>query len=241
MAILKKIVMILLCAVAIGVQPAGARKLNDKVLNKPYADLRPWHLGFSVGLHFEDITFRHNGFVTAEGQTWFMEQPSYSPGFCVNGLFDLRLNSYFNLRFSPGLYFGNREIRMVDTTLGEHASQNIKSTYVVLPFDIKFSSLRYYNSRPYLTAGVMPTIDVAKKSSDYLKLKPFDCYLTFGLGCDFYLPYFKFIPEIKFCLGMSDILERKRPDLDEEPLKQNITRSLKRATSKMIVVTFYFE
>lgn len=241
MKLLRNILLLAVAAVAIMPLQLQARRLNDKVLNKPYADNRRWHLGFSVGLHLEDIRFSHNGFVTEQGNTWFMEQPGYSPGFCVNGLFDLRLNNYFNLRFSPGLYFGNREIKMIDTTLGEEASQNIKSTYVVMPIDLKFSSVRYHNARPYLTAGVMPSIDVGKKTSDYLKLKPFDTYLTFGFGCDFYLPYFKFIPEVKFCLGLSDILQKDRPDLEEEPLKYNITRSLKRATSKMIVFTFYFE
>lgn len=218
-----------------------ARKFNDKVLNKPYADMRRIHLGFSIGVHAEDISFSHNGFVTEQGQTWFMEQPGLSPGFCVNGLVDFRLNQWFNVRFSPGMYFGNREIKMVDTSSGESLNQNLKSAYVVLPVDLKYSSLRYHNVRPYLTAGVMPSIDVAKKRSDYLKTRPFDFFVTMGFGCDIYLPYFKFIPELKFCLGLSDILVKDRPDLAEEPLKYGITQSLKRATSKMFVLTFYFE
>lgn len=65
---------------------AHAERLNDKVLNRPYSDNRRWHLGFSVGLNTMDFSFHHNGFVTEQGQTWFMEQPSFSPGFCVNGL-----------------------------------------------------------------------------------------------------------------------------------------------------------
>lgn len=141
---------------------AAARKFNDKVLNRPYADNRRFHLGFSVGMHTQDISFASNGFVTENGETWFVEQPSFQPGFCVNGLVDLRLNQYFNLRFNPGLYFGTRDIRMFDTTNGGTEKQTLKSTFVVLPFDLKYSSVRYRNARPYLTAGVMPAIDVAK-------------------------------------------------------------------------------
>ena len=77
---------------------ANAQRLNDKLLNCPYADLRQWHLGFSVGLHTQDIRFTHNGFITPEGESWFMEQPSFQPGFNVNGLFDMRLNDFFNVR-----------------------------------------------------------------------------------------------------------------------------------------------
>lgn len=238
---MKHLRLILLSVIALCTVCAPARNLNDKLMNRPYADLRRWHLGFSVGLHTQDVTFTHNGFVSDGGNTWYMEQPSFSPGFCVNGLFDYRLSTYFNLRFTPGMYFGNRDIRMLDTTGGTELKQNIKSAYVVLPFDLKFSGMRYRNSRPFLTAGVMPAFDVAKKQSDYLKFKSGDVYLTVGLGCDFYLPYFKFNPEIKFCFGLTDLLVHDRPDLADEPDKLNITRSLTKAVSRMVVLTFYFE
>ena len=236
----KSILVILLSFVALA---ARADRLNDKVQNRPYADLRPWHLGFSVGLHTQDITFAHNGFVTEGGETWFMEQPSFSPGFCVNGLIDLRLNSYFSLRFTPGMYFGNREVTMVNTSDPEKAQlrQNIKSTYIVMPIDLKFAAQRYRNCRPYLVGGVMPAIDVAKKRSDYIKLKSADVFLEVGFGCDFYLPYFKFNPEIKFCFGLGNVLQKDRPDLVDDPSMLKITQSLKRATSQMVVLTFYFE
>lgn len=225
----------------IGAYSVEAQHLNDKVMNRPYADLRRWHLGFSVGVHTQDISFAHNGFVTEEGQTWFMEQPSFSPGFCVNGLFDLRLNQYFSLRFSPGMYFGNREIHMKDTSTGATERQNLKSAYVVMPIDVKFAAQRFRNVRPYMVGGVMPAFDVAKKRSELLKLKPADCYLTVGFGCDFYLPYFKLNPEIKFCFGLTDVLQHDRPDLVDEPDRLKFTQSLRKATSQMVVLTFYFE
>lgn len=228
----------LLAAVGLGV---SAQNFNDKVLNKPYADNRKWHLGFSVGVHTQDFTFTHNGQPTEQGEQWFMEQPAFSPGFCVNGLIDLRLSSLFNVRFTPGMYFGNRDITMREYNTGAELRQNVKSAYVVLPLDLKFSGMRLRNSRPYLTAGVMPTINVTTKKGDYLRTKPLDVFLTAGFGCDFYLPYFKFIPEVKFCFGLSDVLEHNRPDLEEEPDKLKIGQSLKKAVSRMVVLTFYFE
>ncbi len=220
----------------------SAKSFNDKVLNRPYADLRRWHLGFSVGLHTQDLKFTHNGIATEDGQTWYMEEPSFSPGFCVNGLFDLRLNEWFSLRLSPGMYFGNRDIRMIDDT-GEGGEErlNLKSAYVVAPIDLKFASKRYRNARPYGVVGVMPAFDVSKKRNEALKLKSTDCYLSIGFGCDFYLPYFKLNPEIKFCIGLTDVLQHDRPDLADDPQKLKFTNALKKATSKMIVLTFYFE
>lgn len=226
---------------ALGATALHARDFNDKLMNRPYADLKRWHLGFSVGVHTQDIKFTHNGFVTEDGETWFMEQPSFQPGFCVNGLFDLRLNNYFNVRVTPGMYFGNRDIRMVDTSSGATERQNLKSAYVVLPVDLKYSSVRLRNIRPYMTTGIMPAFDVSKKRNDFLRLKGTDLYWTVGFGCDIYLPYFKLIPELKFCLGLTDVLQHDRPDLADDPSKLKFTQSLKKATSKMIVLTFYFE
>ena len=220
---------------------AGARDFNDKLMNRPYADLRRWHLGFSVGVHTQDLNFTNNGYITDKGESWFIEQPAFSPGFCVNGLVDLRLNDYFNVRFSPGMYFGNRDVRMYEANSGAQERQNIKSAHVVFPLDLKYSAMRYRNVRPYLVGGVMPTYDVTKKRSDFLKLNTFDFYLTIGFGCDFYLPYFKFNPEVKFCFGLTDVLNTNRPDLVDDPDKLKFTQSLSKATSQMVVLTFYFE
>ena len=220
---------------------AHAERLNDKVLNRPYSDTRRWHLGFSVGLNTMDFSFHHNGFVTEQGQTWFMEQPSFSPGFCVNGLFSVRLNNYFSVRVTPGMYFGNRVVRFLDTTGGQEEKQDIKSAYLVLPVDLKFSSQRMRNIRPYMVAGVMPAFDVMKKKTDFLRTNSTDFMLSVGFGCDLYLPYFKLIPELKFCFGLSDALNHDRPDLVDDPLRAGVSSSVKKATTKMVVLSFYFE
>ena len=239
---MKALKYIMAALMALAVTGAGAQRLNDKTLNRPYADMRAWHLGFSVGVHTQDMQLSHSGYVTEDGQTWFMEQPSFQPGFCVNGLVDFRLNDYFNVRVTPGMYFGNRIIKMIDTTgAGGTEQQNIKSAYLVLPVDLKYSAMRYHNVRPYVVGGVMPTYDVTRKRADFIKTKPFDMMLSVGFGCDIYLPYFKLSPEIKFCFGLTDIIVHDRPDLVDDPVKLKITESIRRATSQMVVLTFYFE
>ncbi len=221
--------------------PASARRFNDKLENRPYADLRQWHLGFSIGAHVDDLRLTHNGFITEDGEQWRADQINYQPGFAVTGLIALRLNNYFSVRFSPGMMFGSRDIRFREVNSGAEERQNIKSAYVIMPLDIKYAGMRVRNARPYVTAGIMPAFDVAKKRSDFLKLNTSDFFVSVGFGCDFYLPYFKLIPEVKFCFGLSDILTHERPDLAEDPTRLKFTNSLSKATSKMIVVTFYFE
>lgn len=214
---------------------------NDFVINRPYADQKKIHLGFSVGMHLQDLKFTHNGIPSPDGQYWYAEVPGYSPGFCVNVLADLRLHQYFNLRLSPGMYFGNKDVTMIESVSGQIQKQNVKTPYVVVPLDLKISGDRYRNCRPYVTAGCMATFDVSKKRPDYLQFNTTDFYLTVGLGCDFYLPFFKLNPEIKFCFGLNDILKHDRPDLQDDPETIKMTNALSKVKSNMIVLTFYFE
>ena len=63
-------------------------------------DNKLFHLGFHVGIHAQDMLLTHTG-VSTNGETWFAEIPTYSPGFSVGVIGDMFLNPYFNLRFIP--------------------------------------------------------------------------------------------------------------------------------------------
>lgn len=222
---------------------------NDMILNRPYADAKRVHFGFSVGMNFQNLAITNNGFITNDGDEWYADVPSHSPGFSVNVLADLRLADHFNLRLSPGLYFGNKVVKFLNhrgnPDWAEQSrykqSQNIKSTYIVVPVDVKMSAKRYHNMRPYFTGGVMYVHDLAKDRSEQLKLKDGDLMLTVGMGCDFYMPFFKLCPEVKFCFGMKNLLERNRPDLEDSPEVMRFTQSVNKILNNMVVVTFYIE
>ena len=221
---------------------------NDMILNRPYADSKKVHFGFSVGMNFQNIAITNNGSITNGNQEWYADVPAHSPGFSVNVLADYRIAEHFNLRVSPGLYFGNKVVKFLDhhnpySDSGKNR-QNIKSTYIVVPVDLKMSAKRYHNMRPYFTGGIMYTHDLAKDSGEQpLKLKDADLMLTVGMGCDFYMPFFKLCPEVKFCFGLKNLLDRNRPDLEVEGHLEDMcfTQSVNKITSNMVVVTFYFE
>lgn len=232
---------LILLMIAFGSTLGVSAKWGEKVPNRQYADMKRWHWGFSVGTHVQDLNFTHSGFITDEGSQWQIEVPNFSPGFNATVLGDFRLHKYFNVRLSPGMYFGSKSVQMYDVASGAKELQDIKSAYVVIPLDLKISGDRLHNTRPYLTVGAMGVLDISKKRSDPLVTKSFDTMLTVGLGCDFYLPFFKLNPEIKFCFGLTDILKHDRPDLDENPIMQNFSKSLSKVKSNMVVLSFYFE
>lgn len=85
----------IICVFFLSVTAVMAQK--EKVKNQPYADLKWFHLGFHVGLHAQDLILTNTG-VATNGETWYAEIPSYSPGFSVGVIGDMYLNPYFNLR-----------------------------------------------------------------------------------------------------------------------------------------------
>lgn len=211
-----------------------------KVQNKPYIDYRRLHYGFFFGVHAQDLEFTNNGYVTENGEQWYADVASYSPGFSVGVLADLRINSILSLRLIPSLHFGSKTVVFREYNSGEQERQQVKSTYLAFPFEVKFTAERFNNYRPYIIAGVSPMIDLTVKKQRPLLVKRFDTMLEFGLGCDFYLPFFKLNPEIKFAFSILDVLEKNRNDLIDKDYEK-FTKSIDKTVAKMIVLSFYFE
>ncbi len=212
-----------------------------KVMNRPYLDMRKLHYGFLFGFHIQDLELSNNGYVDPEtGEQWYADINNYNPGFTVGVLGEIRLNTYLSLRVCPTIHFGQKHAMFHEQTTARDTTQNIKSTYISIPFDIKFAAPRYNNFRPYLTAGVAPTVDLTARKRGILLLKPMDVYLEVGMGCDIYLPFFKLNPELKFCFGLADIVKKDRKDLIDGRLHK-FTKSLDGGSAKMMVLTFYFE
>lgn len=228
------------CILLLMVLPFAAFAQMRKVQNRPYIDQRRLHYGFTIGIHTQDYKFRNNGFITEDGQSWFADIAEYSPGFTVGVLGELYLNKYLALRLIPSLEFGDKRIVFREFESGETYKQTMKSCYIALPLNLKFSAERFNNYRPYIVAGLSPSIDLGKKKQKALLTKDFDCAIEIGVGCDFYLPFFKLIPELKFRFGLANLLEKNRNDLTDLSLMK-YTQSIDRVNSRMITLSFYFE
>ena len=212
-----------------------------KVQNRPYLDQRRLHYGFLFGFHIQDLELRNNGILDPEtGQQWYADVDNYNPGFSVGVLGELRLNTHLSLRFTPTMHFGQKHVTFHEQISGRDSTQNLKSSIISMPFDLKIAAPRYNNFRPYFITGVAPQIDLTTHKHRALMMKPLDCCLEVGMGCDIYLPFFKLNPELKFCFGLADILKKERTDLIDGTLMK-YTKALDSAHSKMIVLTLNFE
>lgn len=241
--------LIIMAAMALGL----AKAHGQTVENRPYTDLRPFHLGILVGTHLQDLEFVNVGpqvVTDADGtqHTYLIttDQDTWDNGFNVGVLGEARLNDYFAFRIAPALYFGSRHLtfhnmndQAADSLL--HTTQNLKTVYISCALDFILASKRNGNHRPYMMAGLNPVINLSGKSDDIIKLKRYDLFLEAGIGCDFYLPFFKLRPELKFMYGLTNSLDTGHAAELRDANLRPYANSVSKSRSKMIVLTFYFE
>jgi hypothetical protein len=175
---------------------------------------------------------------------------NWNPGFSVGVLGDFRLSDNFNLRISPTMHFGSKHLvfrdfdDLNDAGQPRETTQDLKNSYLTLPIDLKFSAPRFNNYRPYVVAGFSPMINLAGKDQDYVRLKRYDAMVNVGMGCDFYLPYFKLIPELKFCYGLTNALDKDHVnelvDMNKRVFANSIN-GVDGVRTKMFLFTLYFE
>ena len=224
------------------------------VQNRPYTDLRQFHFGVVVGTHMQDIELLNAGpqLITAEDGTTTetlvtADQNRWDPGINVGVLGELRLNTHFQFRVAPMMYFGARHITFHNMKQLDgdgrptETRQDLKTAYIATAFDVIFAAPRFNNHRPYLMAGLSPMVNLSGKTNDYLKLKRYGLFAEVGVGCDFYLPYFKLRPELKFMFSLINSLDTSHPDKLKDDAMKPFARSISETRTKMIVLTFYFE
>ena len=244
----------LLFAIILSAVSMAALAQERTVQNKPYIDLRPLHFGILVGMNMQDIEFENVGpqtIIAEDGtesvQTIMCDADKWNPGFSVGVLAELRLNDHLTARLTPTMHFGAKHLTFRNLTLPDEngnpytVTQDLKNTYISIPLDIKFCAQRFNNYRPYIMAGINPMINLTGKAEDYIRLKRYDTFVELGIGCDFYLPFFKLIPELKFCYSLADALDKNHANELKDVNMRAYANSVRAGHSKMIVLTFYFE
>ena len=248
---MKKISLIIISMI---IAMTNAMAQERTVENRPYTDLRPFHFGVLVGSHLQDLELQNVGPYTIvnEGGTQndvfiSADQDRFDAGFNVGVLGELRLTQHLQFRVAPAMYFGSRHItfhNFKEQDINGNAlecHQTLKTAYVSTALDLIFAAPRFNNHRPYLMLGINPMLNLSGKSNDYLRLKKYDAFVEIGAGCDFYLPFFKLRPELKFLFSLMNSLDEKHASRLENKSMLPYTNSVKEARSKMIVLTFYFE
>ena len=198
--------------------------------NLPYVDQKPIHFGFSLGLGTMDFAVSPADSVRVS---------SLNPTFSVGIITDLRLNRYLNLRFTPALHFGARELTYTFIN-SSTKSLVVQSLPVCLPFYLKYSAERAGNIRPYFIWGAGASYDLATNEGSPVLLKPLDFFTEFGAGCDIYFSFFKLCPELRYSIGFNNMYNPNHGTVANDK-QQFLTIPLTGLTSHMLTLAFNFE
>ena len=219
-----------------------AQKSKFGIPNLQKYDNQLFHFGFMLGYNMFDFEIRSKADF-AEYDSLMIVNTTPMSGFNLGIVTNLRMGKYFDLRFIPGLSFGDRVVKYtMRYSDGSEliTKKNVESVYLDLPLLIKFKSSRMHNVRAFVIAGAqysMDLISAAKKQAKkpreiMIKLKPHDFQIQVGAGLDFYCTYFKFTTEFKMSFGMINLL------VPENNMYAQSVQSLK---SKMMQISFIFE
>lgn len=221
--------------------PADLWGQKQKPKNKSWYDDKLLHFGFSLGLNTMD-------FRITPSQTYlnidslYPEVSILNPGINIQIVTDLHPANHIDIRFLPGVSFGQRNIRYYKNNVLYNSGQRLESSFLEFPFLLKYKGDRLNNVRPYVVTGLNFRYDLAsKKEYDeekpvYVRLKRPDLYYEVGAGLDFYLVYFKLSVELKMSNGMFNVLVNEPASGNEQ-----FRNAIDKMRSQMWIVAFHFE
>lgn len=235
----------------------SAYSQEQKINHLTTFDDKRVHFGFTLGLNTMDFAVSHfnpvgtnpalqdylpDGDVTADDYVR-TDVATLVPGFTVGIVSSLRVGRDIDLRFLPGLSFGERQLiyntPIIDQeTNAQMPYYSMKSTFLDFPLLIKYKARRINNDRPYLVFGPAVRYDISRSGQDDLvRLKSEGIYFEIGAGWDHYFTFFRFSVEGKVSLGLNNQLGAP-PGENQRQYYSGAIRNLK---SNLFTLCFHFE
>ena len=214
---------------------------KQKPKNESWYDDKLLHFGFSLGFNMMDFNITPSQ-AYLESDSLYPEVSLLNPGINIQIVTNLRPGKYFDIRFLPGVSFGQRNVRFYMNKVTYDEKQRLESSFLEFPLLLKYKGDRLNNVRPYVIGGINYRYDLAgKKEYDdekpiYLRLKRSDLYYEFGAGLDFYLTYFKLSVELKMSTGFRDVLVHS-----PAPGHLQYVNAIEKMQSQIWVLAFHFE
>ncbi|MCX6335050.1 MAG: porin family protein [Bacteroidia bacterium] len=232
---------ILIIALFILLIPFNLLGQKQKPKNKSWYDDKLFHFGFSLGFNTMDFNITPSQ-TYLQADSLYPEVSILNPGINIQIVTDLHPANHWDIRFLPGVSFGQRNIRYYKNKVLYNANQRLESSFIEFPLLLKYKGDRLNNVRPYVVTGLNFRYDLAaKKEYDeekpvYVRLKRPDLYYEAGAGLDFYLIYFKLSVELKMSNGLFNVLVN-------EPAsgKEQYRNAIDKMRSQMWIVAFHFE
>ena len=209
----------------------------------PWEDEKFFSMGYSLGLNL--MNFR-----IAPSEEFYATDSlnpgpvSRYPGINIQLVTNFRLNQFFDIRFLPGISFGQRIINFDSDSMTDTASygpQKLESSFIELPLLVRYG-WRMQDIKPYIIGGINYRYDFYAKDAYrlerpvYLRLDNPDFYYEVGAGMEFYLKNMRLSVELKMSQGLTDVLVH-----DPHPDYPQYCNSIEKLNSRIWALSFHFE
>ena len=151
---------------------------------------------------------------------------------------NLKVAEYWDFRTMVNIQFVERHLQY-NFRGGDIQTAKINSTYMEIPFQMKYKSKRNHNKRFYWVGGATYRYDFASdidtersNTKPIVALYPATFSYDFGAGLDLYYEFFKFSPEIRISNGIGNSMV---------PDSFIYASSLSRMSPKLIQFFLHFE
>jgi outer membrane protein with beta-barrel domain len=214
---------------------------KQKPKNESWYDEKILHFGFSLGFNAMDFNITPSQ-AFLDSTLLYPEVSILNPGINIQIVADIKPANNLDIRFLPGVSFGQRVVRYYKDGVLYNDQQRLESSFLEFPLLLKYKGERLNNVRPYIIGGFNYRYDLAgKKEFDedkpiYIRLKRPDFYYEMGAGLDFYLTYFKLSVELKMSNGFGDVLVQ-----EAGPGHPEFVNAIEKIKSQIWVLAFHFE
>ena len=186
-------------------------------LNLPNFDNQKIHYGFMLGIHSARFGLQYSDeFVDLELDTLHSIVPEPGLGFRIGFVANFHVFDVLDLRGGITVTFNQLKLNYRFTN-GLEQEELIDPTYVELPLLLKYKSIRRRNRRMYALIGLNPAFKASgtkdeDDTQERLLTNNFNLSVEFGAGFDLYQPFFKFSPEVRYSLGLTNVLDKEQND-----------------------------
>lgn len=191
--------------------------------------------GISLGLNTSNFRIDRQPH-SAENDTILSIDDKSQPGFNLGLIGNWQFNRYFDLRFIPNMTFGEKLIQY--QTINGIVDNRMKTTYISMPLHVRYKSEPINDWRIFVIAGLKYELNIDPQvrtlsEPNKITLRKDGLSMEYGIGLQYFFPYFIFSPELKYSHSINNMLDPNQSDLNRSAIRGLYPR--------MLVFTLNFE
>lgn len=202
--------------------------LLDGQLNYLEKGTKAFYWGISLGLNTTGFSIDRQAINSANDTILSVEgrsQPGYNLGLIGNWQF----NKYFDLRFIPNMTFGEKIIDY--HTTNSIVENKLTTTYISFPVMLRYKSEPVKDLRIFVIAGMKYDYNInpqdrTNAEPDKIRLKKTGLSMEYGIGIQYFFPYFIFSPELKYSHSLYNMYDTGQSDINNSAIRGLYPRAL---------------